>query len=157
MEITREIMDVVEGFELDEDAKQDAYVKLLESAVDFKFSDTAHRDNYIRQLVYWTRTNSSSKENNRKRIEEENAGALRDTYNSDKDEFSADPAEVIAAAERMDGFLEMLSDTHRRTFEKLYLDGLTPQEVADEEGVARNAIDQRVHNIKLIAKEKFND
>jgi DNA-directed RNA polymerase specialized sigma24 family protein len=155
MRITQEIMDVVESFELNEDAKQDAYVKLLESD-QREFANNAHRDNYIRQLVFWTRNNESAKEDNRARLLEENQDLIRDLYNSGTDEFAEDPAAVIEAEERMDNFLEILSDTYRRTFTRLYLDGLTPQDLADEEGVARNAIDQRVHNIKLLVKENFN-
>jgi RNA polymerase sigma factor (sigma-70 family) len=155
MEITQEIMDVVESFELNEDAKQDAYVKLLESE-EKEFTSTTHRDNYIRQLVFWTRSNEAAKEKNRARLLEDNQDLIRALYNSGNDEYAEDPVDIVEAEERMDAFLEILSDTYRRTFTRLYLDGLTPQEVADEEGVARNAIDQRVHNIKLLVKENFN-
>lgn len=155
MEITQEVMDVIEGFELDEDAKQDAYIKILE-ADDFPdFTSKTHRDNYIRQLVFWTRKNEYNKEANRRRIIDENEREIRDLY-AQYEEFAEDPSNILQHEQELNTFLEDLSDTHRRTFERLYLDGLTPAELAAEEGVARNAIDQRVHNIKKIVKEKFN-
>jgi RNA polymerase sigma factor (sigma-70 family) len=153
MELTQDIIDVVEKFELNEDAKQDAYVKLLESELP-DFETKTHRDNYIKQLVFWTRKNEESKLANRQRLIEENEREIRDIY-SQHEKYAESPDNLIQHAQALDEFLEDMSDTNRRTFERLYLDGLTPDELADEEGVARNAIDQRVHNIKKLVKEKF--
>ena len=154
MELTKEIIEVVESFELDEDAKQDAYVKLLESELP-EFTTDAHRDNYIRQLVFWTRKNEQAKQSNRQRILEENEETIRDIYCQNA-EYDDDPADLVELEQELEEFLDTLSDTHRRTFEKLYLEGYTPEDLAFEEGVARNAIDQRVHNIKKLVQEKFN-
>lgn len=155
MELTKEIIEVVEKFELDEDAKQDAYVKLLEADELPEFSSKAHHDNYIRQLVFWTKKNEESKHQNRARIVEENADEIRDLF-CQNEEYAEDPSVLLEYEQTIEEFLSSLSDTNRRTFEKLYLEGYTPEDLAIEEEVDRNAIDQRVHNIKKLVKEKFN-
>lgn len=149
MEITQELMDAVESTAFSEDQKQDFYVWVLEQ--DEGTLDLTQTPGRLKATVnkyMWNRAqNQKWVDDNRKRLIEDNEQLIRDIY-CQHEEYAEDPSYIMEAEEELEGFLYGLSDTNRRTFERLYLDGLTPQELADEEGVDRNTINQRVHNIK---------
>ena len=157
MEITQELMDAVDKSAFSEDLKQDFYVWVLEAedgSIDLDQKPGRLRAT-VNRYIWHMASNEKWKEENRLRLLQENEQTVRDLY-TQNDEYAEDPADIVGLDQSMKEFLGTLSDTYRRTFEKLYLEGYTPEDLAFEEGVARNAIDQRVHNIKQLVKEKFN-
>lgn len=155
MELTQDIIEVVEKATPDEDIRQDFYAQWLSLEDTPDMNDKNHLHNYIRQTLWWRRQNQINTEQNHARLIAENEQTIRDLY-TDNTEYADDPSDLIEHEQQVQQFVDELSDTNRRTFTSLNLDGLTPEEHAEEEGVARNAIDQRVHNIKKLVKEKFN-
>lgn len=149
MLITREITDAVEATSFSEDQKQEFYVWLLEQ--DEELIDPDQSRSSLRRTInqyMWNRAqNERWVENNRKRLLAEKEDEIRDML-TQRQKYAEDPMLLRINEEGVEEFLLNLSDTNRRTFDRLYLDGLTPEELASEEGVDRNAIDQRVHNIK---------
>lgn len=137
-----------------EDEKQDFLLHCIEENLDFEGTPSEVRKQ-INTRMWNIARNERWKDDNRERLTRENEQEIRDIY-SQHEEYSEDPSNLIEHEQELEGFLNSMSDMNRRTFERLYLDGLSPAELADEEGVERNAIDQRVHNIKKLVQEKFN-
>lgn len=151
--ISQQVIDAVEETSYTEDQKQAFYLYLLENDVELS------EKNNVKKLVstwMWNRAkNERWIENNRERLRRENEDAIRDTFHQNE-KYAADPAELYESEEYGVVVIDQLSDVQRNTFQKIFLDGYTPDELAAEEGVARNAIDQRVHTIKKLAQEKLN-
>ena len=152
MELTQEIIDIAESRKWDEDIRQEVYLVLLESEDLVPPKDKDHLKNFLNKVYHLVLKNMKFKNDNRARLLIENEDTIRANLHREIDGFAADPCDIHAAVEGMQGRLEDLSYLNRQTLQRLYLDGLTPDELAAEEGVERNAIDQRVHNIKKILK-----
>jgi DNA-directed RNA polymerase specialized sigma24 family protein len=144
--ITEQVITIVEDSKWPEDEKQDFYVYILENKLKLEGTDREVRRQVNRYMAF-RKQNQNWTENNRKRLLEENEQLVRDIY-TNYDDYADGPDKVIEAEEVLDEFMNNLSDVNRHTFQRIFLDGLMPEELAEEEGVARNAIDQRVHNIK---------
>ena len=142
MKITTTIRERVEKIVRDEDWRQDIYLKLLEMPEPTEAPSHGQLTIMYRNLLI----DSDRVRRRREEILEENnsdvACALGFGTQAD------DPAEVLQLKEKIVERLLSLSELQKRTLERLFLDGLTPEELAAEEGVERNAIDQRVHTIK---------
>lgn len=137
-----------------EDEKQDFLLQCVEEGLDFEGTPREIR-RQVNTRMWNLARNQRWIDNNRERLLRENEQEIRDLY-TQHEEYAEDPCELYEHEQQVEEFLASLSDTNRRTFEKLYLEGYTPEDLAFEEGCARNAVDQRVHNIKKLVKEKFN-
>ena len=144
--ISQQVMDIVYGTKWDEDIQQDFFLFLLENDIELTGTDREVRkqvNKYMANRMH----NGNWVEDNRARLVDANKERIRSIY-AQNAQYAEDPADILEQEENVKDMLAGLSDTNKRTLKKLYLDGLSPDELADEEGAARNAIDQRVHNIK---------
>jgi len=144
MEITREMISFIEKQSWEEDLKQTVYLKILEATpvpVHHGWIVSLYRNAWLDDMRKSTR---------QKEILEENVGAVAE--NLGMRDTTSDPYDVLEAAEELHSRAESLSPLYAYTMVRLFFDGLTPEELAAEEGVDRNAIDQRVHNIKKALK-----
>lgn len=145
--ISDEVIKAVDKTKWDEDEKQDFYVFLLEQGIELE-GTTTDILKQVNKYMAFRKRNANFKELNRRRIHSDNIDLLRDLYTEGLRQMSEDPAYRLEFNDNAGTILDNMSDLNRRTLERLFLDGLTPEELAAEEGVDRNAIDQRVHNIK---------
>lgn len=146
MDITPHMIKYCEKHFKDDDLRQDLYVKLLEMDEPDEWDD-----NWLTRMYTNLRIDQRRKEMRRREILTE----FRDLVASSTTGHTGvapDPADVLEHEEEMNQRLEELSDMQLNTLNELYFEGLTPEELAEKEGVARNAIDQRVHNIKKALK-----
>lgn len=142
-ELTKEIIDFVQRqvkYGWDEDIAQDLYIEIMEHP------DESIGTGWVYQKYQWMWRDRARKEKRRLEILDEigeQAANMRGP-----DEYADDPMDLLEFEEEVRDRLRGMSDTLLRTAEYIYLEGLTPDEAAAKEGIARNAIDQRVHNIK---------
>lgn len=145
--ISEQVIAAVDKTKWDEDEKQDFYVFLLEQGIELE-GTTTEILKQINKYMAFRKRNANFKESNRRRIHSENIDLLRDLYTEGLHQMAEDPAYRLEFGDNAAEILDNMSELNRRTLRALFLDGLTPEELAAEEGVERNAIDQRVHNIK---------
>jgi RNA polymerase sigma factor (sigma-70 family) len=62
----------------------------------------------------------------------------------DEPESAADPMDILMAEEEVQGRIERLSAIERETLQKHYVEGMSRQELADEEGCTLAVIDMRL-------------
>jgi DNA-directed RNA polymerase specialized sigma24 family protein len=123
----------------DEDYLQDLYVEILERKEPVTLAWFIMR---YPLLVLDSKRKEFNRQEILKEMTDKAAGMLGD------DEYYEDPADLLEHEQEVFNKLRDMTTTQLRTLGYLYLDGLTPEETAAKEGVERNAIDQRVHNIK---------
>lgn len=145
---------------LDGDFKQDAEDIVSDSLIEILGADTRLQPETATTYVFGVIRNNCLDHmktiKRQKEIEAENSDEIIAALYG-PDDAAADPMEILMAEEEFADRIEGLSDTLKRVLQRIYLDGLTPEELAEEEGVARNAIDQRVHNLKKALKGEVNE
>lgn len=144
MQIPQEILTYIEKqWKWDEDLKQDLIVDLLELPEDAQVNKSWCVTWYNRHKV-----NESVKQNNRKRLEEENVDAILAFCHPNS--RSDDPMDLLIAHEEMDERFDGLSPLLYDTLEAIELEGRTPEEIAAENGESVEAVYKRAQRARKI-------
>jgi DNA-directed RNA polymerase specialized sigma24 family protein len=152
MEVTQEIMDVIESMKVSEDERQDFYVHVLEMDEPDGIKDMGQ---FLRKRMYNLSNNARWVESNRKRILEEHADDIRDLYGKGDDDYDPGPEEQYIREEIIEERLKLLSPLLEATA-RMLLTGSTIEEIAKAEGMDTNAVYQRLHQIRKILEENKN-
>lgn len=141
MEITQEMIEFAEGQKWDDDVRQDVYVILLEKADGYmKKASVPQLMTSIYNLLV---LNGFRQDTRRKELVRENIQAIEMFHGTDD---VCNPLEYLDAEALFDR-VRTLSPLLKKTFYG-YLDGVTPDQMAEHEKVDVNTIYQRIHAIK---------
>jgi DNA-directed RNA polymerase specialized sigma24 family protein len=134
------MMDYCEKQPWDDDLRQDLYVKLL--GMEDKVIDT----NYLSRMYTNLRNNDKRNEERRAELISEHAEDIMLAFSLD--EPAMDPLDIMIQEEEVENKLKELSPLLRATLERVVVDGVSPEDLAEEEGTSANVIYQRVHEAK---------
>lgn len=145
-EATQEVIDIVEAINVDEDIKQDFYVRWLASPEPNGIFDTReHLENFINNALSWMLKNSTRDEDNRRRLLLDNEDTVRAWADNGQ---SPDPLDVMLAEELRDELIGNLSDIERDIYSRILGEGQTYKEVANDLDMSVHAVEQHVYRIK---------
>jgi len=150
VQVTQEVLDIVEKANVLEDVKQDFYIKWMEMEP-LDFPTPGQLRAYVFLTMRHMAGNHLHKERNRKRLEsdhyEDIVRGLGLNYSPD------DPAHLEEARGLILTKLDSLSPLLRMTLEMYYLDGRTPREIAEAfEGDTEEAVRKRITRARNITK-----
>ena len=132
-----------------EDIVQDTYEEVLSSGVEL-LEPTAKT--YIFGMIQDNCYDYNDKSVNRDRLFADNVLEVRKNLGNQEDAVGHDPLDALIASEDMTGRLGALSPLNRDTLERIYIEGVDPATLAEEEGVTVDAIWKRVERLKKILK-----
>jgi DNA-directed RNA polymerase specialized sigma24 family protein len=141
-EITQYIS-MIEALPLDQDMRQDLYVSLLELDELPAFENDNRAQAYFVISARHIRANNTWKLTNRKRLEGRAADIMEGWVGNDNN----DPFDYLTA-EDMVRRVGGLSDILYNTVYYIYIDGLTPDEVAEANGENVDAVYKRIERAK---------
>ena len=148
MELSDRVIRVVESMKgLDEDSKQDLYVKWLEQDGTLMNKSDSDIRNMASIYAWHLSSNKEHVERNRRRLEDENAETIQNMFNMN--DFEPDLMDVFIADEEFERKLKLLSPLLEGTLE-LMNQGYTSAELAEHYGVTENTIYQRIWQAKTI-------
>lgn len=148
MELSDRVISIIESMKhVNEDAKQDLYVKWLEQEGTLEGkSDSDIRS--MASLYAWNiQSNENFKENNRRRLEDENAETIQNMFNMN--DFEPDPMDVLEGEQEFERKLKLLSPLLEGTLE-LVNQGFNSSEIAEHYGCSENTVYQRLWQAKAI-------
>jgi RNA polymerase sigma factor (sigma-70 family) len=142
MEITREVIKIVEGMTKDNDVRQDVYLLCLEAD---NYEDKNLR-NYLSTLVKNCRINGRIQSQNRTRLEEIHAEDISEWagVNGSAD----DPLSVMLTLEKEQGMREALSDLEKAVYHLVILRDISYSTAAEHLGITYEALKKHVSRIK---------
>lgn len=138
MQLTAEVIEAVDSLTQDEDVRQDVYVKLLELENPPELKNKTELRKWIATVCFHHKVDTIKAEARRQDIEETGGSTLQV---SDAD--TADPMEYLTAEElvtKIDDLSPLLYDT----LSGVYIDGLTPAELAKDQDVTEDVIYKRI-------------
>jgi len=133
----------------DSDLRQDLYIKLME--MDEKTIST----DYLSRAYTNMKTDKMRVDGRRREIEDESVEYIVQALGLN--DVTADPMDQLMAEEAIAIRLKELSPLLRATLERVVIDGVTPEDMAVEEGTSVNVIYQRVHQAKAILRGENNE
>jgi len=142
-ELTDFIIEVVEKSRFPEDMKQDFYVAWLESEEELTFENKAHTASYIRGFINNLTNNNKKVEKNRVRLIMENADQIAADLHVRQD-FGIDPAEVVEFEQEILIKIDSLSAALRNSFIQYYVEGRSPEEIAETNNENVEAVRKRI-------------
>ena len=146
-ELTQEVIDMAESQPWEEDLRQDFYVKWLESEK-HDDEDIKNLRAYINTIYHNLRGSHIGVERRRRELEDENIEAI--TRELGLADNADDPMEVLIAEEHVAQTLKEMSPLIREAFDRVVIDGESPEDIAAQEWVDPNTIYQRVWKAKKI-------
>ena len=149
MQLQQWMIDYAEAQPWDNDLRQDLYVKLLE------MDDKEINTDYLSRAYTNMNTDKMRVESRRREIEDESIHYI--CLSLGWSDLVADPMDQMIAHEEISMKLKELSPLLRATLERVVIDGVTPEEMAEEEGTSANVIYQRVHQAKAILRGENNE
>jgi hypothetical protein len=155
MELTSDLMDIVENTNWDDDGRQDFYIKWLEKEGSMSFDSKSDLKRYIMAFYKNGMMHRARTETNRRRIEKENQEAI--TRELGLDGQAADPCDLLMIGEEYEDIVTQLSPLIRRAYESVVINGESVEDVAVGGRTTPNVIYQRVHEAKRIIKEGINN
>jgi DNA-directed RNA polymerase specialized sigma24 family protein len=142
MQLTDTIIEYIEG-RLAEEFKQDIYIKILEMEGELpEFESPTDMGKWMTRLVQNHYGNVKFMEDNRARLMEENDDLIRSLYGYNEE--NCDPLDELLALEEMEERINSLSPLLRDTFEAYYVEGRTPEEIAELTGDGIEAVRKRI-------------
>lgn len=149
MEIPQWMVAYMEEKSWDDDIRQDMYVRLLE------MDDKQINKTYLCLMYSSLVANKASVDNRRAEIVQDNVNAIRSALGMDAE--AADPMDVLELEEELSSALVGLSPVLFETLERAIINGESPEDLAEEEGVEPNTIYQRVWKVKQQLRGTTND
>ena len=149
MQLQQWMIDYAEAQPWDNDLRQDLYVKLLE------MDDKEINTDYLSRAYTNMNTDKMRVESRRREIEDESVHYI--CLALGWSDLVADPMDQMIAHEEISMKLKELSPLLRATLERVMINGLTPEELAAEEGSKANAIYWRVNRAKQILRGDNNE
>lgn len=128
-----------------EDIAMDAIVKLLEKGVTEEDDQFALGTKIVQDLV----KDHSKVETRRREIEQENGEEINRGLDGSREYLSADPMEIMAYDEMRDR-LDELGPKLYNTVQRHYIDGVSVQDIAQQEGASEDAIYKRLQRARDI-------
>lgn len=141
MELTQDVVSIVNRANVPEDAKQEFYLKWLESE-DKTFPTVGQLRAYIFNTLKHTSGNLRFTEINRRRIEQENHEAIISGLGLD--ESPDNPAEEVEMQDAILTKLDSLSAVLRETLVQYYVEGRAPEDIAEANGENVEAVRKRI-------------
>ena len=158
MEITNDIILYVEGLSIDDETRQNLYLKFLNmSEREEEFPSEEYMQNWVWSCLTKMQSHHNQVEYNRQRILMESKEEIAMGLGVDPDGAAPDPMDLLIAEEEFENKLKELSPLLRVTLERVVIDGAEPEDVAVEEGTSVNVIYQRVHKAKEILRGNSNE
>ena len=147
-ELTQEVIDLVSRINLDDDIKQDFYVKWLE-AEERTFSE-GDLKKFIGAVLFNILRNNWDQHKNRERLLTENEATIRSIFGYDAS--GDDPLDVLMAMELANEILGGLSDLEQEIYIEALFEGSSYTDLAEKFNMTEEAVRKHVSRIK----GKFN-
>lgn len=146
MKLTTDLLDYCEGsLKWDEDLRQEVYVKILEAP-----DGTVINKGWLVRVYENLRTDKHRQDNNQLRLREENYDAI--VQNLALTSPGDDPVDILTASEEIQERLDGLSPLLKTTLEAVVIEGMTPEDVAEEMDTTPNVIYKRIHDARHTLK-----
>jgi DNA-directed RNA polymerase specialized sigma24 family protein len=150
-ELTQEVIDVVEAANWPEDVRQDFYVKWLENEEEPTFTSVNQIKAYCGSFLNYMKSNADRVDRNRARLLQENAVHLEADLHVRQD-VGADPMDLMIAEESIGIKLDSLSAVLKDTLTKHYVEGRSPEDIAEANDENVEAVRKRITRARNILK-----
>ena len=152
MELTKTTIAYVEKLKLDDDTRQELYLHLLEAA---PLRNEKALPNYIWKVCRNLIGNARHTAAKREQLLRENEAIVRDNFYEDNQ--AADPMDFLSGTEDMAANWDALSPLVRDTMEMYYMGDMTVEEIAERQGVRRQAVYKRLRRGRAILEGENNE
>lgn len=130
-----------------EDIAQDALVTLLERQAEGKIENEFVAFAQVKVIVHQMCTKLIRDETRRREIEQEHGESINNGLDGSREYLSADPMEIMAYEEMRDR-LDELGPKLYNTVQRHYIDGVSVQDIAQQEGASEDAIYKRLQRAR---------
>jgi len=142
MELKQAMITYCEAQPWDEDIRQDVYAKILETA------ETPITEAWLSTVYHNLKKNNLRDERRRAEIRTDNHDAIVNTLGLNDEE--ADPLDSLMQDEDIQRKLKLLTPLLLQTLIRVFVEGMSPEELAKWESTTANTIYQRIHQTRKL-------